>query len=81
MFAAKAARRASHMDVASTRCRLRRQDAEANGEAGPKGVPQERHVTREGALLLLIGHGKAPPSALRAASPLRKGSDHLGSAL
>ena len=31
------------------RCRLRRQDAEANGEAGPKGVPQERHVTRMGA--------------------------------
>jgi hypothetical protein len=24
--------------------RLRRQDAEANGEAGPEGVPQERHV-------------------------------------
>jgi hypothetical protein len=33
------------------RCRLRRQDAEANGEAGPKGVSQERHVTRMGALL------------------------------
>ena len=51
MVAANAARRASHMDMASTRCRLRRQDAEANGEAGPKGVPQERHVTRMGALL------------------------------
>ncbi len=28
------------------RCRLRRQDAEANGGAGPEGVPQERHVKR-----------------------------------
>jgi hypothetical protein len=33
--------------------RLRRQDAEANGEAGPKGVPQERHARRMGALLIL----------------------------
>jgi hypothetical protein len=48
------------------RCRLRRQDAEANGEAGPQGVPQERHVTRKGRLLLLTLARKAPPSALRA---------------
>ncbi len=25
---------------------MRRQDAEANGEAGPKGVPQEWHIRR-----------------------------------
>ena len=48
--------------------RLRRQDAEANGEAGPKGTPQERQVRAdEGTPLQTLVLGSTIPSP--AASP------------
>ena len=44
---------------------LRRQDAEANGEAGPKGTPQERRV---------MGEGLEPIASAVGLLPLTRGS-------
>jgi len=40
----EAARRPKHGDVPDAGAPLASQDAEADGEAGLKGVPQERHA-------------------------------------
>src|SRR6185312_1798312 len=52
-------------------------DAEANGEAGPKGVPQERHVRRMGVLLILPSGGKTPLQPSAQLPPPRGGSKSI----
>ncbi|GAA0246011.1 hypothetical protein GCM10009126_09510 [Rhodanobacter caeni] len=64
----------SLLPLAGEGARLRRQDAEANGEAGPKGVPQERHVRRKRALLICFPAGtKSAPISPSGSFPRKRG--------
>jgi hypothetical protein len=71
MFAAEAARRASHTDVASTRC--------------PKGgwgqihgsLDVQKKTPREERHALSVPQGGAPPSGCRHLPPLRRGREHI----
>ena len=76
MFAADAARRARHREVARTRCRRRkgaRQNTVPSPACGGRCRRRKGERGKAALLLALCADRRAPPSALRAASPAAQG--------